>query len=113
MLPLQNRLKKSYEIAKVYKKGVYGGAGVLSVKAAKTGKPHSRLVVIVAKKISKKAVVRNRIRRRIVEFLRLRWGTMPSGYDIVVTAHQDISEVTQSDLKIATIKALKRAGVIS
>lgn len=113
MLPSQHRLKKSFEIAKVYKKGVYGGAGVLSAKAAKTGKPNSRLVVIVAKKISKKAVVRNRIRRRIVEFLRTKWGTVAPGYDIVVTAHQEISEISKSDLEIATIKALKRAGVIS
>ena len=113
MLPAKNRLKKGYEIAKVYKKGVYGGAGVLSVKAAKTGKPESRLVVIVAKKISKKAVVRNRIRRRVIEFLRGKWGTVAPGYDIVVTAHQDISEISARDLETATIKALKRAGVIS
>jgi len=113
MLPTENRLKKSRDIAKVYKKGVYGGAGVLSVKAAKTGKPESRLVVIVAKKISKKAVVRNRIRRRLVEYLRTQWGTVAPGYDIVVTAHQDISEITRPDLESATIKALKRAGVIS
>ena len=113
MLPSENRLKKARDIAKVYKKGVYGGAGVLSVKAAKTGKPQTRLVVIVAKKISKKAVVRNRIRRRIVEFLHTQWGTVAPGYDIVVTAHQDISEFTRPDLESATIKALKRAGVIS
>jgi ribonuclease P protein component len=112
MLPSQNRLKKSYEIAKVYKKGVYGGAGVLSVKAAKTSKPNSRVVVIVAKKISKKAVIRNRIRRRVVEFLRTRWGTVTPGYDIVITAHQDISALPATDLETATIKALKRAGVI-
>ena len=113
MLPPQNRLKKSREIAKVYKKGVYGGAGILSVKAAKFGKTDSRLVVIVAKKISKKAVVRNRIRRRIVEIMRQEWGTVAPGYDIIITAHQDISKIPRPDLESATIKALKRAGVIS
>jgi ribonuclease P protein component len=85
----------------------------LSVKAIKTGRAESRVVVIVAKKISKRAVVRNRIRRRLVEYLRTNWATVTPGYDIVVTAHSDIAELPSAELATATIKALKRAGVIS
>lgn len=113
MLPAPNRLRRANDIVKVYKKGVYGGAGILSAKAARNNRGESRAVVIVGKKVSKRAVVRNRIRRRIVELLRTQWATVVSGYDIVVTAHTDIAELPSAELEAATIKALKRAGVIS
>jgi ribonuclease P protein component len=112
MLAPANRLRSAADIARVYKRGVYGGSGgVLSVKAVKSGRAETRLVVVVAKKISKRAVVRNRIRRRLAEELRLGLATVSAGYDIVVSVHSDISEMPAPDIRAHLDQALTRAGV--
>ena len=113
MLGRAYRLRTASDIARVYKRGAYGGSGgALSAKAAASGRPVSRVVVVVGKKVSKRAVVRNRIRRRLIELLRSRWETLPVGYDIVVSVHSDISELAPAPLAEHLTKALSRTGVI-
>jgi ribonuclease P protein component len=46
---------------------------------------NSRYAVIVAKKVTKAAARRNRIRRRIYEIIRLHEATIPEGYDFSIT----------------------------
>ena len=112
MLARQNRLRKASEIARVYKQGNYGNAGgVLSVKAAHSGRPEARAVVVVGKKVNKRAVVRNRIRRRIIADLERSWATLRSGYDIVISVHRDVSEIPGPELSERLSFALTRAGV--
>jgi ribonuclease P protein component len=112
MLARENRLRKAHEITRVYKRGTYGGAnGVLSVKAFSSGRSQTRVVVVVSKKISKRAVVRNRIRRRLVGYLKAHWATLRAGYDIVVNVQTDLSEVPMDNLAQSIAKALDRAGV--
>jgi len=114
MLKRANRLRQGRDIARVYKTGAYGGAsGVLSVKAAPSGRPEPRVVVVVAKKVSKRAVIRNRIRRRLIEQIRQEWATVKSGYDIVVSVHSDVSEMPADTLHNHLFHALNRAGVVA
>ncbi len=112
MLARANRLRAARDITRVYKRGVYGGSGgVLSLKAAPSGRAESRAVVVVAKKVSKRAVVRNRARRRLSEALRGRWATVKSGYDIVLSVHTDISELPAAELREHLDRALTQANL--
>jgi ribonuclease P protein component len=114
MLKSQSRLRKRADITRVYKRGSYGsGGGVLSAKALRSGHTHSRAVVVVGKKVSKKAVTRNLIRRRVVSDLEKRLETLTSGYDIVITVHQDVSELQPSQLANQLAAALTKAGAIN
>lgn len=113
MLAQAHRLRSAADIARVYKRGSYGGSGgALSVKGIKSGRTATRAVVVVGKKVSKRAVIRNRIRRRLVELLRDRWATVPLGYDIVVSVHTDLSELPPAALLEHLRKALTRAGIL-
>jgi ribonuclease P protein component len=112
VLAKANRLRAAADIARVYKRGVYGGSGgALSVKAAPSGRPVNRAVVVVGKKVSKRAVIRNRIRRRLISILSGRWETVASGYDIVVSVHTDISELPAAALEEHLTRALARTGI--
>lgn len=112
MLVRAHRLRSASDIARVYKRGAYGGSGgVLSVKGVRSGRPDSRAVIVVAKKVSKRAVVRNRIRRRLSEILRTSWATVIPGYDIVISVHADTSELAPAALQEHLSKALNRAGI--
>lgn len=49
------------------------------------GRVHSRVAIIIAKKVVKSAPKRNRIRRRLYEAVRLHPSLLPAGYDLVLT----------------------------
>jgi ribonuclease P protein component len=107
------RLRQPRDIARVYKKGAYGAAaGLLSVKALPSGHHDSRLVVVVAKKVDKRAVVRNRLRRRILGDVESHWATLRPGYDIVVSVHSDVSGLPAAKLHEHLTQALTRAGAV-
>ena len=112
MLAREHRLRAAADIARVYKRGAYGSSGgALSAKATQSGRAQTRAVVVVGKKVSKRAVVRNRIRRRLISLLSGLWETVSPGYDIVVSVHADISELPSTALSEHLIRALTRAGV--
>lgn len=114
MLARENRLRKAYEIARVYKKGSYGSAdGVVSVKTAPSGRPATRVVIVVPKKVSKRAVVRSTIRRRLIGLLQQEWATVRPGYDIVISVHSDASATPAPQLRQHLITALQRAGALT
>lgn len=66
---------------------------------------------MVSKKVSKRAVVRNRLRRRCIEMLKSQWQTLAPGYDIVISVHVDVSELPATALTEHLTRALTRAGV--
>ncbi len=47
---------------------------------------HSRVAVIVSKKVFKQAVKRNRIRRRVFELVRQHFDQLNGSYDLTITA---------------------------
>ncbi|HUC20207.1 MAG TPA: ribonuclease P protein component [Candidatus Polarisedimenticolaceae bacterium] len=113
MLASPNRLKQPRAIARVFKRGRQGTSGPIGVKAALNGTATSRAVVVVSKKVSKRAVVRNRIRRRIIAMIGERWATVAPGYDIVVTVHSNIAETPASELIKHLDMAIQRTKMIT
>ena len=83
------------------------------MKISPNGLAQSRAVVVVSKKIDKRAVIRNRIRRRLTGRLAEIWTTVPSGYDIVVSVHADLSDLPAQEIASTLNAALARARVIS
>lgn len=112
MLAKPQRLRLERDIVRVYKRGRSGGAASLHVKALHVGWPTTRLAIVVSRKVSKKAVVRNRIRRRLSGLVSELWGHLGPGYDIVVTVRSDISEAKAEDLRQQLTKALAVSGAL-
>ncbi|MCA9332295.1 ribonuclease P protein component [Candidatus Saccharibacteria bacterium] len=72
-----------------------------------------RLAVVVSKKVSKSAVVRNRIRRRIYELVREEYD-INAPFDIVITVFSDsVATMEHQKIKINLQEQLRQAGVIS
>jgi len=65
MLPKQNRLKKKKDCDSVIKQGRHNADRFLVLKIQRNSLEQSRIGFVVSKKISKKAVERNRIKRRL------------------------------------------------
>lgn len=68
MLPRRNRLRAEADIQHVFRKGRRRHGALMTVHIQPA--TENRSTVIVGKKISKKAVVRNRLKRRIRDVIR-------------------------------------------
>ncbi len=69
----------------VYSKGKAVRSPLFTVKYVEnTRRKHPRFSVVVSKKVIKSAVGRNRIRRRLYEYLRMHQSELRSVHDIVV-----------------------------
>ena len=79
-------LKKQKDFKLVYQKGKVFGIRNLVMHYLKNGKDTNRLGIIVSKKVSNRAVVRNRIRRQLKEAYRLNENQFALGYDLVLIA---------------------------
>mgnify|MGYP000898370577 FL=1 len=103
------RLRKERDIMRVYQKGRGAVNDQLGIKAIVNPQGETRTAVVVSKKVDKRAVVRNRNRRRIIGILRGQGETYLAGCDIVVTVRQDLSSLSYAELTELVIGLLKRS----
>jgi len=73
-----------------------------------------RVAVVVAKKVSKSAVVRNRIRRRIYAIVRQQTPAITGPFDIVITVfHVEIMTVDAHNLQQTMRSLFEQASIIA
>ena len=109
MLNHPARLRKERDIMRVYQKGRGAVNEQIGVKALTNPQGETRVTVVVSKKVDKRAVVRNRNRRRVMGILRQSGETYLSGCDIVVTVRQDLSGSSHAELTDLVAGLLKRS----
>lgn len=109
MLPNINRLKKTKEIEQVFKKGKGHKEGFLFLKIAKNNLNASRFAFIVSRKVAKKAVLRNKIKRRLRELVGARLPEIKKGFDGVLVAQKNIESQNFKELKENINKLFKKA----
>ncbi len=111
MLARQHRLRKSSDILRIYKKGKRVHTQHLLGHSLSTHLPVVRATVIISKKVDKRAVVRNRCRRRISESLRLELPKLTPGFDILITIKSDVRELSAAHLKQEVDQLIEKLGV--
>ena len=104
-------LKKNYEFRRLYNKGKSAATPYVVVYAKRTGRDENRLGITVSNKIGK-AVVRNKVRRRLREIYRLHEGEMQRGYDLVFVARGRSVNAEYVQLEQAVLKACRQLKVI-
>jgi ribonuclease P protein component len=73
-----------------------------------------RLAVVVSKKVSKSAVTRNRIRRRLYEAVRSHEAQLIKPYDMVVTVfHEQLATLPADELQRLVNAQLRQAKIIT
>lgn len=111
MFARANRFHGYNALRVLYKNGQTVRGPQITLKySSRPGRP-SRVAVVVSRKVSKSAVVRNRIRRRIYEAVRQNPHWLPTGQDLVFTAfHEQLAELPAAKLQ-HTIDDLLRKGI--
>jgi ribonuclease P protein component len=87
----------------VYQRGQVVRGPMVSLRFARrdSRRPY-RTAVVVSRKVSKSAVVRNRIRRRVYELVRERAARIPPGTDLIFTVFDE----KVAELPVAQLEAV-------
>jgi len=88
MLSGINRLKKKKDFEYVFKQGRGLKQGFISLKFTKNGLGATRFGFVVGQKVSPKAVIRNKVKRRLREIARSKLEDIKKGFDVVVVANK-------------------------
>ena len=112
MLKKEFRLRKQKDFENVFNKGVYFSEKFLMLKAVENELFFSRFGFVVSKKISKKAVERNRVKRLMSESIRLSQKKIKPGFDVVFVSRVGIVGKGFKETKESVEKLLKRSGLL-
>ncbi|MEX2014364.1 MAG: ribonuclease P protein component [Candidatus Saccharimonadales bacterium] len=114
MIPKKNRFTGNNTIARVYKTARPLRSGNFNIRVKKNASGEYRLAVVVSKKVSKSAVVRNRIRRRVFEYARKNISGSPQivGREIIITVFEEsVAADSTENLSEQLEKLFKKAGL--
>lgn len=112
MLEKKLRITKNADFKRIYQKGKFFSNEFFLVKLHPNRFPNNRFAVIVNKKISKKAVIRNKIKRQIREIIRINQGQLKTGFDIIVIVKKDLTRESYKNIEQNLLHLFKRAGLL-
>lgn len=112
MLAKKFRLKKEKNIKKVLSEGRFFKNDYLKLKVKENKLGRSRFATPVGLKVSKKAVDRNKIKRRLQEALRLKWERIKQGFDVLLMVERPIFEKTYQEIDQDLTELLVQAELL-
>ena len=112
VLPKENRLNKKKDFQKVFKKGKGIKENLLTFKWTPNNLKVSRFSFIVSKKISKKAVLRNKIKRRLREKVKTELPRFKKGIDGVIIVNPEAAKKKSQEMIGSLNKIFSRAKII-
>lgn len=119
MLPKVNRLRKTQEFASVYKGGTRQSTFHLTLRALRSHPRDSvetqptRLGITVSQKVSKRAVVRNRIKRQLRAICRQLLPKLLPGWSVVIVARGSVLECDYPQFLRELEQLLTEAGILN
>ena len=114
MISHQYRFHGRASIGRVYRSGQTARGEYVSIKYTPSKREDYRLSVVVSKKVSKSAVVRNRIRRRIYEIIRKTKSETNKKWplDLLISVFDErVATMPSENLEETIHKLLGKAGI--
>jgi len=114
MLSAKFRLRQDKDFTRVFRGGRRVNAGLILVTFTPNRVTVPRYAVVVGTKVSKRAVVRNRLKRRIRDQLRLliKVRDVRGGFDAIVSTRPGADKLSAAILKAQVEAALIRAHLL-
>jgi ribonuclease P protein component len=113
MLPKINRIKKKKDFEIIFKNSKSFRNNLFIFKIMENNLGLNRFGFVVSQKVSKKAVVRNKIRRRLTEIIKVGMKDVKIGTDLVVITLPGIEKREFLELREIINKALIKAKLIN
>lgn len=111
MLPRVNRLKKKKDFERVFKRGTGFKEDFLFIKIIPNHLKVSRFGFIVGEKVSKKATLRNKVKRRLREIVRVRLSKIKTGFDLALVVEPGLENKKFQEIENLIDKLFKKAKI--
>jgi ribonuclease P protein component len=112
MLQAQNRLRHDQDFKTVFSSGKSVFDSICGIKFAKNKHHYSRFAVVVGTKVSKSAVVRNRVRRQYRAILRENLDKIQPGFDVILLTSKAAVGPTAQEKREKLLLVLKKARLL-
>jgi len=112
MLPKINRIKKKKDFEIVFKNSKSFKNNLFIFRIRENNLGLNRFGFVVSQKISKKAVVRNKIRRRMTEIMEEKIKDIKNGTDVIIITLPGIEKKKFSELREIINESLIKAKLI-
>lgn len=113
MIPFKNRFHGHSSLSYVYKNGQAVRNHSVTIKFVSN--PHrkdTRIAVVISKKTLKSAVRRNRIRRRLYEYVRIKLPDLNRVYDIaIIVTSSDFINLTHQEMTQQVDQLFDQVGI--
>ncbi|OGZ33576.1 MAG: ribonuclease P protein component [Candidatus Portnoybacteria bacterium RBG_19FT_COMBO_36_7] len=111
MFAKSNRLKKTVDFRNVSRKGMSFSGEFVQIRFLPNDHDSCRFGFVAGLKVSKKAVVRNKIRRRLSETVKLLTPLINKNFDILIFAKTKIAGKNQKEIAKDVENIFKKAGI--
>jgi len=113
MLPKINRVKKKKDFEEIFKNSKSLKNNIFVLKFAKNDLGINRVGIVVSQKVSKRATIRNKIRRRLSEIIKKEINNIKSGVDLVFIALSSIEKKEFSEMAESVKNALIKLNLVN
>lgn len=107
MLKKQNRLSKINK----NKKSSFFASETFTIRVSGNNEKQTRFGIVVSKKTSKKAVLRNKTKRIIREIIKKHLETIEKGKDIIIVSKKILNKKLQKQAEEELLELLKNAKI--
>ncbi len=113
MLPKQNRLSKKKDLERVFKQGRFFKNDFFTLRLAKNNSKNApRFGIIVSGKVSKKAAVRNKVKRRIRAAVKDLIAKAKPGTEAVIIALPQTAKKKFQEIKEQLTLLFRKSGIL-
>lgn len=112
MFPSVNRLRNEKDIKTLFAKGRSVFDLTLGIRFSPNNLPVTRFTVVVGTKISKRAVVRNRLKRRIRGIVERKMSILRPGFDVLFLVKKETITQTHAQLVEQIERMFRRAKLL-
>lgn len=113
MIGSTHRFHGRASIQRLYKSGKMVRSANLGLRYRPNPRGTYRVGVVVSRKVSKSAVVRNRIRRRLYEHVRTLFAYSPPAFDLLITVfREDLASLPAAAVTREIESLLRKAKVL-
>lgn len=113
MLQRKNRIRLKKEFNHVFKHGSSSYCKYIGVRVLDNKKGVSRLGVVVSTKVSKKAVVRNKIKRIFRDFFQQEMHLISKPFDVVIIALPGIDKLEKKEINESLREIFIKLNIIT
>lgn len=115
MLQSINRLKQDRDFKRIFKFGQSFYSRNLQLKLAQKSAGESKFGFVIGLVVSKKATVRNKLKRQVREAVRLLYkdGLIKPNFDVVIKIKSGLIGADYKDIRAEVEYLLKKAGILN